>query len=351
MGLSAQHSLARYFDMEERNKQLPLTLWFDSAKEGKDFASLLEINRKHFDSRGVDLGAILRSSAKYVKHKSDYRKGIYWPLVDIQRMITTEDKVKAPNSITKLSQWQHHDFIIAKEYDPLLAVEVTEHILTWNNVAQRLPRLSLSASYNVPTIILQKIGAASKDKYKGWFLQSLCRCTEIFKCPCLALLFDDESREQSERLLSDISCKIVDYVCFKDEKSFDEFRDLILKIGEENAHMAKSLYDVHPLTSCRWLSLNSKEVRVKIGVRPEDSMWKTKGTGGLDPYPGLVLMADLLLCRTGPKKSNRSRRLIVEFRYIKEDFWWFKRFPEELYLQLLIDEEKRIADEVVFNTG
>lgn len=80
-------------------------------------------------------------------------------------------------------------------------------------------------------------------------------------------------------------------------------------------------------------------------------MWKTKGTGGLDPYPGLVLLADLLLCRSGPKKSDRNRRLVVEFRYIREDFWWFQKFPQELYLQLLIDEEKRIADEVVFNAG
>lgn len=351
MDLSEQRSLARFFATKDRNKQFPLTLWFDSAKEGKDFANLLEINGAHFNSLGVDIGTILQSSAKYVKHKSDYRKGIYWPLVDIQRMITTEDKVKAPDSITRLSQWQHHDFIVAREHDPLLAVEVTEHILTWNNVAQRLPRLVMSASQNVPTMILQKIDTKSKDKYKGWFLQALCRSTEIFKCPCLALLFDDNSREQSEKLLSDVSCKVVDYACFKDEKSFDEFKELLWKIAEENRDMAKHLYDADSLTSCSWLSVNSQEVRVKIGVRPEASMWKTKGTGGLDPYPGLVLLADLLLCRSGPKKSDRNRRLVVEFRYIREDFWWFQKFPQELYLQLLIDEEKRIADEVVFNAG
>ena len=77
-------------------------------------------------------------------------------------------------------------------------------------------------------------------------------------------------------------------------------------------------------------------------------MWKTKGTGGLDPYPGLVAMADFLFCRTGPNKTDRKKSLTVKFRNIKKDFWWFKKYPTELYLQMLIDPEYRIADTVEY---
>ena len=114
MGFSEQQQISHFLSKEDKGKHFPLTLWFDSAKEGKDFADLLQINRENFKSLGVDIETIFQYSAKYVKHKSDYRKGIYWTLVDIQKMITTENKVKAPDSITRLSQWQHHDFIIAK---------------------------------------------------------------------------------------------------------------------------------------------------------------------------------------------------------------------------------------------
>jgi hypothetical protein len=345
---SEQQQIAHFLSGEDKGKKYPLTLWFDSAKEGKDFADLLGMNRDYFKSLSVEVQTILQSSAKYVKHKTGYRKGLYWPLVDIQKMITIENKVKAPDSITRMSQWQHHDFIIAKEYSPMLAVEVTEHALTYNNVAQRIPRLVLSVSHGVPSLIFQKIDEKSKNKNKGWFLQALVKSTEIFKCPCSALLFDDNSRVQNEKVLSDLSCNFIEHICFGEEKSLEKAMKLLWNITEENRKMARELYDANPLSSCKWLSIDSNEVRVIIGVRPEDSMWNTKGTGGLDPYPGLVLLADILLCRVGPKKSDRNRKLVVEFRHIKEDFWWFKRFPSELYLQMLIDEKMRLADEVVF---
>jgi hypothetical protein len=339
------------FSAQKPTSTYPLTLWFDSSKEAKDFADLLEMNKDYFKQYDAEIQGILDNSMKYVKHKSYYRKGVYWPLIDIQKMKTTANKARAPESITRLSQWQHHDFVIANQFDPMLAVEVTEHILTWNNVAQRIPRLVLSASYGVPSVILQKIDKDSKDKYKGWFLQALSNSTKIFKTPCVALLFDESGRTQNERLLSTISCNLIDYICFKNKEALNGFEELLLKSVEENQKTAEKMYDVDALLSCSWLRVDSKEVCVLIGVRPEDSMWNTKGTGGLDPYPGLVLLADLLLCRTGPKKSDRSRKLVVEFSRLKEDFWWFKKFPEELYLQLLIDEKRRIADEVVFRGG
>ena len=348
MTLPEQRQLNSFLPGEKDNIRYPLTLWFDSAKEGKDFGRLLELKNNFFQSRNLDVRTILDKSLKHVKHKTRYREGIYWPLVDIEKMLTLRKKVKAPFSITKMSAWQHQDFTIADRYDPMFTVEVTEHALTYNNIAQRIPRLVLPVSCGIPSAILQRVDAGSKEKYKGWFLKALCKSTEIFGKPCIALLFDDKTRSKSEELLSCMACQLIDYICFNNRESLKTFEELLLHVSEENQRLAKQWYDHNALLACRWLDANSSQVRVIIRVKPEDSMWKTKGTGGLDPYPGLVLLADLLLCRTGPNKSDRDRKLVVDFRHIEEDFWWFERYPEELYLQLLIDEEKRIADEVVF---
>jgi hypothetical protein len=279
------------------------------------------------------------------------RKGIYWPLMDIERMIVLNQKFLAPSSIAKMSEWQHQDFIIANRYDPMFVVEVTEHTLTYNNIAQRLPRLVLPASYGVPSAIFQKIGPASKDKYKGWFLKALCKSTEIFKKPCTAILYDDDTRVAGEKLLAELTCQLINFICFNDKSSLKTFDEHLARISEQNQAMAERWYDHDSLLSSSWLDVDSNRVKVLIKVKAEDSMWQTKGTGGLDPYPGLVLLADLLLCRTGPSKSDRERKLVVVFEHLTEDFWWFKQFPTELYLQLLIDPQKRIADEVVFRRG
>jgi hypothetical protein len=336
---------------EERTPLYPLTLWFDSAKEGQDFGRLLELHEEIFRRKRATAQEILERCSKFVKHKTDYRKGVYWPLADIERMETLNVKVNAPSSIVRMSEWQHQDFIIANRHNPLLVVEVTEHILTWNNVAQRLPRLVLPVSYGVPSIILQKIDEKSATKYKGWFLQALCRSTEIFNKPTIALLYDDKTRVKAERLLSELSCSLVDFIAFNSRESGEAFGEMLTKISEENQALAKQWYDHNSLKSCRWLDVGPDYVKVIIRVDPADSMWKTKGTGGLDPYPGLVLMADILLCRTGPSKKDRDKKLIVVFERLKEDFWWFRQFPSELYLQLLIDPKRRIADEVIFARG
>jgi len=348
--LIRQHKLSHFFGEDDKTT-FPLTLWFDSAKEGKDFANLLMRNRDHFTCAGANLGNILDSSLKYVKHKTDYRKGVYWPLVDIHKMRVLDSKIIAPHSITELSQWQHHDFVIAKNQDPMFAVEVTEHILTWNNVAQRLPRMVLSASNTVPSAILQKFNEKTTDKHKGWFLQAFSKSSEIFKTPCVALMFKEDNREDQAKVLSDLSCDLLEYICYDSTEALKRMNEHLWSIAEDNQKVANKLYAANPLLPCKWLTITPEEVRVFIGVRPEDSMWNTKGTGGLDPYPGLVLLADMLLCRTGPKRTDRSRKLVVEFKNLKRDFWWFAKYPDELYLQLLIDKDKRIADEVVFKRG
>lgn len=165
MALIQQRELTSFLPGKKDNKRYPLTLWFDSAKEGQNFARLLELNDEFFQSKNINVRTILQRSLKYVKHKTLYREGIYWPLADIEKMLTLNKKVRVPFSITKMSKWQHQDFIIANNYDPMFVVEVTEHALTYNNIAQRIPRLVLPASYGVPSAILHPKQAKFERKW------------------------------------------------------------------------------------------------------------------------------------------------------------------------------------------
>jgi len=349
MSVLGQQQLNEFSAEGKPNPKYPLTLWFDSAKEAQEFSRVLMLNDEYFRSRGVNSETILDRTQKYVKHKTKYREGLYWPLMDIESMATLNRTVKAPAHITKMSEWQHQDHILANQHKTLLVIETTEHALTYNNVAQRIPRLVRPVFYGIPSIILQKVNENSKDKYKGWFLQTLCKSTEIFGTPSVAMLYDENTRHEVEQRLSKIISRLVEYVCFDDRNSLKEFEKSLARLTEQNMELARRWYDQDALISSSWIKVEPDQVQVIIGVKPEKSMWDTKGTGGLDPYPGLVLMADLLLCRTGPNKKDRKRKLVAVFKHLPEDFWWFEKYPNELYLQLLIDKKLRIADEVVFS--
>ena len=336
-----------YTDLE-KNSSKKIQFWFDSVKEAQDFKYLISDLKLVSKKQKEDMECILAESLQFSKHKTKYRKGFYWKIEDIDKMTTLDQIVNSSEQIPKLVGWQHQDFIISANGLPKLTVEATEHEITWNNVAQRIPRLIQSVNCGIPSIIFQKIGERSTEKNLGWFLQTLVNASKIYGIPCIAILFDNNSRRNAEKKLSKIMVSLLDFLWNNNKKSLEEFEKLLKEIQNENEKFAKKWYDPKKLLDAKWLEITDYEVKVVPGVRPDASMWKTKGTGGLDPYPGLVAMADFLFCRTGPNKTDRKKSLTVKFRNIKKDFWWFKKYPTELYLQMLIDPEYRIADKVEY---
>ena len=327
-----------------------LEFWFDSTKEAQDFKSQLTSSQYNHDVASNIIKSIIDTSPKFVKHKTRYRKGVYWPLEDIDQMLTTDQRTLSSKSLTDLISWQHHDYIITNNGNPILAIETTDHVITWNNVAQRLPRMISAAKLGIPSVIFQKIGDRSLDNYKGWYLQTLVNATKIYKTPSVAILFDDSNRLEAEEKLSSIMENLMNSVTKKDKQSHKKFESLMNDLVLENKTQAKQWYDFEKIKNRKWIAMNKTEVKVIVGVKPTANMWKTKGTGGLDPYPGLVVMSDFLLCRSGSDGKKRNRKLTVKFKLIKEDFWWFKKYPTELYLQMLIDPQYRIADNVEYLT-
>ena len=84
--------------------------------------------------------------------------------------------------------------------------------------------------------------------------------------------------------------------------------------------------------------------------------WETKGTGLLDPYPGCILAYDFLLCRTGPKITDRKKKIFVHFRKIPRSVesqeenpatWWIMKARESkgpIYWNLL----EKFSDGIIF---
>tara|TARA_Y100000590_G_C15732891_1_gene1017651 strand:+ start:141 stop:1217 length:1077 start_codon:yes stop_codon:yes gene_type:complete len=322
-----------------------IQFWYDSVKEAKDCMELLNESRSEKKDHVME---IFENSLQFSKHKTGYRNGKYWQIENITRMSTFDDIIRSSVQIIEVIKWQHQDFIISYDGIPKLTIETTEHQITWNNVAQRMPRLIQSVNCGTPTIIFQRIGERTTEQNLGWYLQTLVNATNIYKIPCVGILFDDNSRDEAEKKLSNIMIELLDYLSTNNQESRKKFEELLWEVHKENKEKAEKFYKSDKLLRSGWLEITDKEVKVIPGVKPSATMWKTKGTGGLDPYPGLVVMADILLCRTGPSKNDRRKSLTVKFRHIKEDFWWFKKYPTELYLQMLIDPEYRISDTVEY---
>ena len=141
---------------------------------------------------------------------------------------------------------------------------------------------------------------------------------------------------------------LINSISDNNRKLHKKFEKLMSDLVSNNKTKAEEWYNFEKIENRKWIEMNETEVKVIVGVDPKAKMWETKGTGGLDPYPGLVVMSDFLLCRNGKNGNKRQKKLIVKFKLIQEDFWWFKKYPTELYLQMLIDPQMRIADGVEY---
>ncbi|MFH5047040.1 hypothetical protein V8954_07990 [Klebsiella michiganensis] len=96
-----------------------------------------------------------------------------------------------------------------------------------------------------------------------------------------------------------------------------------------------------PINSIR---VSDKEVVVKIGARPERASWRSKGSGQMDPYIGMIAAAKYAYCFD--HAGNKTRDLVVEFTFLPDGFFYFTDWESStsLYKRLAFE----IADKVVF---
>ncbi|SIS43538.1 hypothetical protein [Salimicrobium flavidum] len=344
-----------------------ITLWAETEAEIQDFL------HEFGDQLDFEIDSVYvakRSSGKRaVGHR--YLEGVYYPY-DLNLGATLEEEVVSPDFIKDLVQWCSQDIIIATQDKPLLSIELTYHLLTYNNVAQRIPRLVNSASLEVPTVIFQKVDYEKYPLHNSWFLQTFLKTSVIYDTPCMALTFDEKEFESAKNSLIELVNSSVN-----DEIMFSITAESVIIDMKEKAQD----FDVNTVThgkngkERRWVTETDNRVTVSIGVRDNCALtgipgygcqgdreaqikfkkelkhrptgakgcvWLSKGTGGMDPYPGLVKMCEILLCYDN--NGQRIKELFSFFTCLPQDFWWFHKYPNETYYKLI----REFSDKVLY---
>jgi hypothetical protein len=343
-----------------------ILIWAESEAEARDFIDLL----------GNDLKLKVTGTfvAKKSKGKRDvgyrYTEGVYFPFNTLINA-TSDNPIIAPGFITELVQWCSPDIILSTPTAPILCLETTFHTLTFNNVAQRIPRVVRGSFMKVPSVIFQKVDY-SFGVGLTWFIKTFLNASKISDHPCMAIVFNDEQYEDARTNL----INLVDNACNHQEK-LDRLTNSIMASMENltKDYSERTLLYSQNGRRRNWLEVDNRCVIVHIGVRDNCALtgipgygcqgdvssradfrkalgsrglgekgcvWLSKGTGGMDPYPGLVKMSELLLCYD--EKRNRSKKLISRFDCLPADFWWFEHNPNEIYYGLI----KEFSDEVQY---
>mgnify|MGYP006277632293 FL=1 len=128
--------------------------------------------------------------------EDSYLSGSYFEF-DLERRATHEEKVIAPESVQNLVQWCSPDIILVVDEEPVLSVETTYHELTYNNIAQRVPRQVKPVMEGVPSVIFQKVESYDTDTaYHTWFAETFRKANQIYEPACLAIMFTEGDQDR-----------------------------------------------------------------------------------------------------------------------------------------------------------
>lgn len=256
---------------------------------------------------------------------------------DLEREGSHETSRLGPKNIIELTDWCSPDIIISRDEEPILTVETTYHELTHNNIAQRIPRQVKSARKGVPSIIFQKQAKDETEDYLNWYAQSFLKAMKAHGTTCLPILFNDETHDSKSKQLTRI-CN--EYINNGESQTISDIRDEAEQIAE--GYDPDTVLKTKNGNSRSWIRDFDDEVVCIVGANPDAQGWRTKGTGNMDPYPGLAKMCELLFCYDD--SGNRTKRLTTYFRNLPRDFWWFQENENSLYYRII----KEFSEEVYY---
>ncbi|WP_154660505.1 hypothetical protein [Halopiger goleimassiliensis] len=269
--------------------------------------------------------------------EDSYLNGSYFEF-DLDRRAMHDEKVIAPKPVQEIVQWCAPDIILVVDEEPVLSVETTYHELTYNNIAQRIPRQVKPAMEGVPSVIFQKVESYDTDTaYLTWFAETFRKANQIYDPPCLALMFTEEDHDEKADRLANLcnwavnsnqngSMETVTQTVEDIASDFDPESILKTKNGRRRS----------------WIRVDNDYVTSIPGPNPDRQGWRTKGTGNLDPYPGMAKMSEILFAYN--EEGEKIRDLRIFFRNLPSDFWWFQENEDELYYRLM----KEFADELYY---
>ena len=269
-----------------------------------------------------------------------------------------ERRAVSPGAVTKLCEYQHPDIILTYNGEPFFSIEITNATpYSGANPVQRLPRAVRAAELGVPSAELAPwISNPTYATARG--VEARLKMMQIYEVPCLSILFKFNNREsyvngfnllkrrvnESLRTIEKLGIKAANKLIPLDNEIIGRMRDF--------CDIAKK---TQGKTGIRFRQVEIEDDYIKVNVdltgkrryKNTKTGWETKGTGLLDPYPGYILAYDFILCRTGPKITDRKRKIYVHFRDLPRNFEFFERARKSggyIYWNLL----EKFSDGVIF---
>jgi hypothetical protein len=291
----------------------------------------------------------------------------------VRRREIAQVAVTASPELTEIVQFGIPDIIVSAGPAPRAAIELTSHKPTYNNLFQRFPKLYRPSERGIPSYIFQLHDPATMVLGKANLVAAAARAEMLNGTPCVVYLYEDHEVDSVHKLISDLifahlrndkrwlrefhaaaRSRNEPLIARYDEKSFggktfEVHRDHVvanMRVVRNCDSFPEIECGVNHCESAAAQRVTASEIRrgthlsaLNAGA-PVKCMWITKGTGGLDPYPGYLLAGKLLLCTD--ETGRRTKHLVARFEKIPKDFWWWDAARNRLNNRMIED----IADSV-----
>jgi hypothetical protein len=317
-----------------------LILWAESPEEARSFLS-----RIASDVTFPKIAKIFVAKRSGKVRSNSYTNGEYWPTSDDDAVDVYREAVGAPPRITELVQWCTCDVMLSWGDKPIVVIEDTTHIVRIN-LFQRYARLARAASLGVSSAVLQS--TRGLDLSKRGDVWGLHRYLAAFQAmtgvhpmaPTLPLWYVPEAGNESR-----VVDHLVAYVKLLIAGDFPGAKTVVDKQHAKiDALLAAGVQGerVGDVPSIDYTS--ESDVVVRIGAKPDVQSWRTKGSGQMDAYVGMILAVKYLHCYD--QHGEQVRRLRVDFTKLPPGFWFFQDGAKATALYKRLPFE--FADEVRF---
>lgn len=312
-----------------------LTLWAESPDEARVF--MRRVKRAGVNVKVEQIFVAKRSGKA---RGNAYLRGEYYPATCDEHVDVFDEVVLAPREICELVEWCTCDIMLSWGASPILVFEDTTHLVRMN-LYQRFPRLARGSLAGVPAVMLQ--GTRGIDlalKGDRWalfrYLQAYEAVARVHPAsPAFPFWYipSDESRVELEALSFVEACVLGDRLKIEADK---------IKVVAALKNAMRNGVDgavAPPLPSIEFSS--TTEVIVNVGAQPQRPSWRTKGSGQMDAYLGMILAAKYIYCFDAA--GQKTKDLVLRFRYLPPDFWFFAN-PDStaLYKRLPIEFADRV---------
>lgn len=338
-------------------------LWIESEGEVALLGGYVDLRRFH----GINVGKV----GQRRDVGDNYLNGTFY-IYDVNARGIIPGRTRLAGArITELVQFGMPDIIVADGTTPLVAIELTSHKPTFNNLFQRFPKLYKPSACGIPSYIFQLHEQGSgEDESK--ILAAADAAQRLTHTPCVVYFYLDEDWDATQVAIS----QLIDAYLNQDEAWIEDFNEECARrnapilaefdIDRFGGRFFERLPDrviahIRVKRNCDYVpgiecGINhcqnaneqaqvAREIRARThlanlnGGVPVNCVWISKGTGGLDPYPGYLLAGKMLLCE---RPGRPALPLIATFERVPRDFWWWRAAATRLNNRMLAE----IADEI-----